>query len=399
VGVRLTAIGWNVICLPDANDTAAAAGALDQAKAHVAGPTIIVVQSMIGFGAPKKAGTREARGEPLGDEEARGAKARHAWMDLMARYRERYRALARELDMIDRHELPEGWDSDIPVFPADAKGVASRESSRKVLNAIARRVPWMIGGAADLAPSTKSSLTFEGAGSFEADSYGGRNLRPGIREHATGSICDDIAMFGLRAYGSGFLIFSDYMRASNRLPAIMELLVIYIFIHDSIGAGEDGPTHQPVEQLASLRALPGMIVLRPADADEVAKAWRVMIRLRDRPTCLVLSRQALPTIDRGRCAPASGVARGAYVVADCDGFPAVVLMATSSELSLYLGAYETLTAEGAKARVVSMPGWKLFEVQDESYRDAVLPPASGAGGLWSRRRPWAGTAMAARAAR
>ncbi len=405
VGARLGAMGWNVIHLPDANDTAAVAAALDQAKAHTAGPTMIVVHSIIGFGAPKKAGTKAAHGEPLGDEEIRGAKrsygwpedsqflvpdgvhqrfaavmgkrgeaARHDWMDLLARYREQYPDLAREIDMIDRHELPEGWDSDIPVFPADEKGIASRDSSQKVLNAIAKHVPWMIGGAADLAPSTKSNLTFDGAGSFEADNYGGRNLHFGIREHAMGSICNGLALSGLRAYGSGFLIFSDYMKAPIRLSAIMELPVIYIFTHDSIGVGEDGPTHQPIEQLVTLRAIPGMYVFRPADANEVAESWRVVMHLDDRPACLSLSRQALPTIDRGKYAPATGVARGAYVLADCDGPPAVILMGTGSEVSLCMGAYEALTAEGVKARVVSMPCWELFEAQDQAYRDEVLPP-------------------------
>ena len=406
VGARLGAMGWNIIHLPDANDTAAVAAALDQAKAQTAGPTMIVVHSIIGFGAPKKAGTKAAHGEPLGDEEIRGAKrsygwpedsqflvpdgvhqrfaavmgqrgeaARHDWMDLLARYREQYPDLAREIDMIDRHELPEGWDSEIPVFPTDEKGIASRDSSQKVLNAIAKHVPWMIGGAADLAPSTKSNLTFDGAGSFEADNYGGRNLHFGIREHAMGSICNGLALSGLRAYGSGFLIFSDYMKAPIRLSAIMELPVIYIFTHDSIGVGEDGPTHQPIEQLVTLRAIPGMYVFRPADANEVAEAWRVVMHLDDRPACLSLSRQALPTIDRSKYAPASGVASGAYVLADCDGPPAVILMGTGSEVSLCMGAYEALTAEGVKARVVSMPCWELFETQDQAYRDEVLPPA------------------------
>ena len=404
VGERLAAMGWHVLHVADANDTAAVAAALDDAKAETGRPTLIVVHSIIGFGAPKKAGTREAHGEPLGDEEIRGAKrnygwpedaqflvpdgvyerfsavlgargaaARHAWMDLLASYRRDYPELAAELDMIDQHKLPEGWDADIPVFPADAKGVASRDSSQKVLNAIAKRVPWLMGGAADLAPSTKSNLTFEGAGSFEADNYGGRNFHFGIREHAMGSACNGIALSGIRAYGSGFLIFSDYMKAPIRLSSIMELPVIYIFTHDSIGVGEDGPTHQPIEQIVSLRGIPGMIVLRPADANEVAEAWRVVMHLHDRPACLVLSRQALPTIDREKYAPASGVARGAYVLADCDGTPAVILMGTGSEISLCMGAYEALKAEGIAARVVSMPSWELFEAQDEAYRESVLP--------------------------
>ncbi len=406
VGARLGAMGWHVIHVADANDTAAIAKALDDAKAVTSGPMIIVVQSVIGFGAPKKAGTREAHGEPLGDEEikgakrsygwpedaqflvpdgvhqrfaevmgSRGAKARTEWMDLFSRYREAYPELAREIEMIDRHELPDGWDSEIPVFPADPKGVASRDSSQKVLNAIAKHVPWLIGGAADLAPSTKSNLTFDGAGSFEPDNYGGRNLHFGIREHAMGSIVNGMALSGLRSYGSGFLIFSDYMKAPIRLSAIMELPVIYIFTHDSIGVGEDGPTHQPIEQLVSLRAIPGMVVLRPADANEVAEAWRVVMQLHDRPACLILSRQALPTIDRSKYGAASGVAKGAYVVADCAGTPEVILMATGSELSLCMGAYDTLTAEGTKARVVSMPSWELFEAQGEDYRNEVLPPA------------------------
>ena len=405
VGARLGAMGWHVIHVADANDTTAVAKALDDAKAVATGPTIIVVHSIIGYGAPKKAGTREAHGEALGAEEvkgakrnygwpedaqflvpdgvhqrfaeimgARGSKARHAWMDLLTQYRTAYPVLAAEIEMIDRHELPAGWDSDIPVFPADAKGIASRDSSQKVLNAIAKHVPWMIGGAADLAPSTKSNLTFEGAGSFEAETYGGRNLHFGIREHAMGSIVNGIALSGMRAYGSGFLIFSDYMKAPIRLSAIMELPVIYIFTHDSIGVGEDGPTHQPIEQLVALRAIPGMIVLRPGDANEVAEAWRITMHQHDRPVSLILSRQALPTIDRSKFAPASGVAKGAYVVADCDGAPAVILMATGSELALCMGAYETLTTEGMKARVVSMPSWELFEQQPEAYRNEVLPP-------------------------
>ncbi len=406
VGARLAAMGWHVIHVDDANDTAAVAQALDEAKAVTTGPTIIVVHSIIGYGAPKKAGTREAHGEPLGDEEitrrqaqlrlaggcaipgagrrapafrrgdGRARRQGPARVDGPADALPRaYPDLADEIEMIDRHELPEGWDSDIPVFPADAKGVASRDSSQKVLNAIAKHVPWMIGGAADLAPSTKSNLTFDGAGSFEADNYGGRNLHFGIREHAMGSIVNGIALSGMRSYGSGFLIFSDYMKAPIRLSAIMELPVIYIFTHDSIGVGEDGPTHQPIEQLVSLRAIPGMIVLRPADANEVAEAWRVAMQLHDRPARLILSRQALPTIDRSKFASAAGVAKGAYIVADCEGTPAVILMGTGSELALCMGAYETLTAEGVKARVVSMPSWELFEQQDEAYRDEVLPPA------------------------
>ncbi len=406
VGARLGAMGWNVIHVDDANDTSKVKAALEAAKAVTTGPTIIVVHSIIGYGAPKKAGTREAHGEPLGDEEIRGAKrsygwpedaqflvpdgvherfaevmgargaaARKEWVELLARYREAYPALAAEIDMIDRHELPDGWDADIPVFPADPKGTASRDSSQKVLNAVAKHVPWLLGGAADLAPSTKSNLTFDGAGSFEADNYGGRNLHFGIREHAMGSIVNGIALSGIRSYGSGFLIFSDYMKAPIRLSAIMELPVIYIFTHDSIGVGEDGPTHQPIEQIVALRAIPGMIVLRPADANEVAEAWRATMMQHERPVSLVLSRQPLPTIDRTKFASAKGVHQGAYTVADCEGTPAVILMGTGSELALCMGAWEALKAEGVKARVVSMPSWELFEAQDEAYRESVLPSA------------------------
>ncbi len=404
VGQRFESYNWHVQHVADANDTAAVAAALDAAKAETSRPSMIIVHSVIGYGAPKKAGTKEAHGEPLGDEEirgakraygwpedaqflvpdgvyehfaegvgARGAKLRHEWMDMLTRYRAEYPDLAREIDMIDRHELPEGWDADIPVFPADPKGLASRESSQKVLNAIAKHVPWMIGGAADLAPSTKSNLTFDGAGSFEPDNYGGRNLHFGIREHAMGSVCNGIALSGMRSYGSGFLIFSDYMKAPIRLSSIMELPVIYIFTHDSIGVGEDGPTHQPIEQLVALRSIPGMVVLRPADANEVAEAWRFAMQLTHHPSCLIMSRQALPTIDRSKYAPASGVAKGGYILADTDGTPDVILIGTGSEVGLCMSAHATLTAEGIKARVVSMPSTELFEEQPEEYREQVLP--------------------------
>jgi transketolase len=405
VGKRFESYHWHVLHVADANDTAAFAKALDDAKAVTDRPTMIIVHSIIGWGAPHKAGTREAHGEALGAEEvrgakraygwpedaqflvpdgvyqrfaevmgARGAKLRAEWMDMLTRYRAEYPELAAEIDMIDHHQLPAGWDADIPVFPADAKGIASRDSSQKVLNAIAKHVPWMIGGAADLAPSTKSNLTFEGSGgSFGPDNYGGRNLHFGIREHAMGSICNGIALSGMRAYGSGFLIFSDYMKAPIRLSAIMELPVIYIFTHDSIGVGEDGPTHQPIEQLVALRSIPGMVVLRPADANEVAEAWKVAMQLTHHPACLVLSRQALPTLDRTKYAPAAGVAKGAYILADCDGTPEVIMIATGSEVSLCVTAYETLKAEGIKARVVSMPSTDLFENQPEAYRESVLP--------------------------
>ncbi len=405
VGARFGAYGWNVIHLEDANDTVGLRAALQEAELASDRPTMIVVRSVIGYGAPKKAGTREAHGEPLGEEEvraakraygwpedaqfrvpdgvrahfdsqvgARGAHLRRDWMAMFERYREAYPELAAEIDQMDHHHLPEGWDRELPVFPADPKGVASRDSSQKVLNAIAKQVPWLIGGAADLAPSTKSNLTFDGAGSFQPGSYGGRNMHFGIREHAMGSICNGMALAGLRAYASGFLIFSDYMKPPIRLAAIMELPVIYIFTHDSIGVGEDGPTHQPIEQLIALRSVPGLVVIRPADANEVIEGWRVAMGSQHKPTVFALSRQALPTFDRTVYAPASGLAKGAYVMGDCDGTPEVILIGTGSEVSLCVGAYEALKAEGVGARVVSMPSWELFEEQDQAYRDSVLPP-------------------------
>ncbi len=405
VGKRFEGYGWNVTHLDDANDTAGMTAALREAEGVADRPTLIIVHSVIGYGAPKKQGTKEAHGEPLGDEEikaakrfygwpedeqflvpkgvrerfsehvgARGRKLRDEWTDMLARYREQFPDLARELDQMDRHELPEGWDQDIPSFPADEKGIASRNSSQTVLNAIAPHVPWLFGGAADLAPSTKSNLTFQGAGSFQAGDYTGRNLHFGIREHAMGSIVNGIALSGIRAYGSGFLIFSDYMKPPIRLAAIMELPVIYIFTHDSIGVGEDGPTHQPIEQLISLRAIPGMVVLRPGDANEVAEAWRVAMTSRHHPVALILSRQNLPTLDRAKYASSEGVSRGAYVLADSPD-PKVILIGTGSELSLCVGAYEALKQDGIAARVVSMPSWELFEEQDETYREQVLPRA------------------------
>jgi transketolase len=405
VAARFAALGWHVQDVPDVNDTEAVAAAIEQARAVTDRPSFIRLHSIIGFGAPKKAGTREAHGEALGDEEVRGAKRaygwpedaqflvpdgvmehfadgigrrgaeqRARWMEMLERYKREYPDLAAELEMINQHTLPQGWDKDIPSFDADEKGIASRDSSQKVLNAIAKNIPWMLGGAADLAPSTKSNLTFDSAGSFEADNHAGRNLHFGIREHAMGSICNGMALAGLRVYGSGFLIFSDYMKPPIRLSAIMELPVVYIFTHDSIGVGEDGPTHQPIEQLVSLRAIPGMIVLRPADANEVAEAWRVVAQLKEQPACLALSRQKLPTLDRKKYAPASGVAKGAYILAESGGTPDVIIIATGSEVSLAAGAYEAALAEGIKARLVSFPSWELFDSQPEEYRRSVLPP-------------------------
>jgi transketolase len=305
----------------------------------------------------------------------RGRKLHQEWNALFKSYRGKHTDLADRIGLMQRRELPEGWDADLPVFAADAKGLATRDSSGKVLNAVASHHPWLIGGAADLAPSTKTHLAFEGAGDLEADTPGGRNLHFGVREHAMGAILNGLVLSKIRAFGAGFLIFSDYMKPPIRLAALMELPVVYVFTHDSIGVGEDGPTHQPIEQLLALRSVPGLIMLRPADANEVAEAWRLIIGLRHQPACLALSRQALPTLDRARYAPAAGLARGAYVLADApDGKPAVILIGTGSEVALCVDAYEELKREGVPARVVSMPSWELFEQQDQAYRDDVLPP-------------------------
>ncbi len=403
-GTRFLGYGWNVLRVRDANDRAAVAAAIEQFEAEPGRPTLIIVESHIGYGAPHKQDTREAHGEPLGEEEIKGAKrfygwpedakflvpdgvrehfaagigargkaAHDAWKAMFERYRAEYPELAAEFEMIQRRELPPGWESVIPTFPADPKGVASRDSSGKVLNAIAGKVDWVLGGAADLAPSTKTNLNDNT--SFEAGNYGGRNFHFGVREHAMGAIVNGMVLSNLRAYGSGFLIFSDYMRGAIRLSAISELPVAWVFTHDSIGVGEDGPTHQPIEQLASLRGTPGMHTIRPCDANEVAEAWRLVMREKHHPTSLILSRQALPTWDRSKYASAEGLQRGAYVLADPpDGAPPdVILMGTGSEIALCIGAYETLTAEGKRARVVSMPCWDIFEQQDESYRRSVLP--------------------------
>jgi transketolase len=406
VAGRFLAYGWHVQRVSDANDRERVADAIAIAKRTNDRPSLIIIESHIGYGAPHKQDTSGAHGEPLGAEEvrlakrsygwpedaqflvpdgvykhfaegfgARGEKLRKAWTELFERYRSAYPELADECERMQRRDLPEAWDRDIPGFPADPNGIASRDSSARVLNAIAPRLPWLLGGAADLAPSTKTRLTFEGAGDFEADDHGARNFHFGIREHAMGSICNGLALSKLRPFGSGFLIFSDYMKPPIRLGAIMELPVVYVFTHDSIGVGEDGPTHQPVEQLAALRSIPGLIVLRPADANEVVEAWRVALSLKHEPACLILSRQNLPTFDRTRYAPASGARRGAYVLADAgSGQPEIILMATGSEVRLCVEVYERLAAEGVAARVVSMPSWELFELQDDAYRAAVLPP-------------------------
>jgi transketolase len=405
IAARFLAYGWNIRRVGDANDIDRIAQAIESFRRSHEAPTLIIVDSHIGYGSPHKHDSSAAHGEPLGAEEvrlakrsygwpedaqflvpdgvkehfaagigARGKQLRADWSTKLEAYRAAHPDLADQLERMQKRELPDGWDAELSNFPTDAKGMATRESSAVALNAIARRLPWLIGGAADLAPSTKTNLTFEGAGDFETGHYGGRNLHFGIREHAMGAIVNGLNLSKVRAYGSGFLIFSDYMKPPIRLSALMELPAIYIFTHDSIGLGQDGPTHQPVEQLVSLRAIPGLITLRPADANEVVEAWRVIIGLKHQPACLALSRQPLPTIDRARYAPAAGVARGAYVLADPEkGKPAVILIGTGSEVSLCLEVYEALKKEGIAARVVSMPSWELFEKQDQAYRNSVLP--------------------------
>ncbi|MCY4440865.1 MAG: transketolase, partial [Deltaproteobacteria bacterium] len=406
VATRFLGYGWNVVRVGDANDLEMLERAFLTFQDTTDRPTLVIVDSHIGYGSPNKQDTSGAHGEPLGAEEVKltkqrygwpedarfhvpdgvrehfregmgksGRSLRDAWFKRLEDYRTRYPELADELYRTQHRQLPEGWDRGLPDFPADAKGVSGRDASGTVLNVLARNVPWLMGGAADLAPSTKTRLTFEGAGDFSAENPAGRNLHFGVREHAMASILNGMALVKVRAYGSGFLIFSDYARGAIRLSALMELPVVHIFTHDSIGVGEDGPTHQPVEHLASLRAVPGLLVIRPGDANEVTAAWKVIMELHHEPAVLVLTRQALPTLDRGRYASADGVARGGYVLADAqDGKPEVLLLATGSEVSLCVEAYEALTAEGIKARVVSIPCWELFDDQEESYRNSVIPP-------------------------
>jgi transketolase len=406
VAARFRGYGWHVDRVADANDTAQLNLSLQGFLAREDQPTLIIVDSHIGYGSPHKQDSHTAHGEPLGAEEvrltkrnygwpedaqflvpdevvarleaifgARGARERNRWLQMFDSYRQAFPALATGLLQMQRRELPVGWDATLPHFDADSKGLAGRDASQQVLNAIAENLPWLLGGSADLAPSTKTRLTFAGAGDFSARDRSGRNLHFGVREHAMGSILNGLSLSKLRPFGSGFLIFSDYMRPAIRLSALMELPVIYIFTHDSIGVGEDGPTHQPVEQLATLRAIPGLITLRPADANEVVESWRVIMSLQHQPVVLVLSRQALPTLDRTRYGAANGVARGAYVLADADGGkPDVLLLASGSEVSLCVSVYETLKSEGVKARVVSMPSWELFERQSLDYRNTVIPP-------------------------
>ena len=423
VATRFIAYGWNVVRVGDANDVERLSRALETFQNTHDRPTLIIVDSHIAWGSPNKQDTHAAHGEPLGEEEIRLTKKNYGWPEdakflvpdgvyqhfadgigkrgyelhaqwikLWERYSKEHPKLADDMVKIQKRELPNGWDKDLPTFPADPKGMAGRDASGKTLNALAKNVPWLIGGAADLAPSTKTRLTFDGAGDFgsaKADvdphapagtvvSYAGRNFHFGIRELAMGSILNGMSLSKVRPYGSGFMVFSDFSRPAIRLAAIMEIPVIYVFTHDSIGVGEDGPTHQPIEHLAALRAIPGLITIRPGDANEMAEAWRLVMRLRHEPACIIASRQAVPTLDRSKYAPASGVAKGAYVLA-CnapDGKPSVILMATGSEVPLAVEAYEKLKAEGVKARVVSMPSWEVFEHQTKEYRESVLPPTS-----------------------
>jgi transketolase len=406
VAARFIAYGWNVTTVADANDLGQVARALHAFKAENERPTLILVHSHIGYGSPVE-DTPMAHGEPLGvaavkatkrflgmPEDAgffvpdgiydwfangagtRGQKARNAWQATFDAYRGAYPQLADEIGKMQHRTLPDGWQAALPTFPPDRNGIATRDSSGQVLNAIAQAVPWLLGGSADLSPSTKTHLAFQGAGELQPDDRAGRNLHFGIREHAAAAVANGMALTKLRPFWSGFLIFSDYARGAIRLSALMEIPVLHIFTHDSIGVGEDGPTHQPVEQLASLRAMPGLLVFRPADANEVAETWRIVAALRHEPAALILSRQALPTLDRSQLGAASGVAKGAYILADPGGGePDAILLATGSEVHLALAARNELEAGGISARVVSMPCWELFDRQPQEYQDAVLPRA------------------------
>jgi transketolase len=407
IAARFLGYGWNVLRVGDANDIERIENALDIFRKTKERPTFIVLDSHIGYGSPHKQDTAAAHGEPLGDEEvrltkrsygwpedakflvpdgvyehfaagigARGAKARQQWTELFAAYRSKYPELATEIEQMQRRELPAGWDRNLPSFPADPKGIAGRDASAKVLNVLAQNIPWFLGGSADLGPSNKTTLTYEGAGDFEAGSPGGKNLHFGIREHAMAATVNGLSLSKLRPFGATFFIFSDYARPAIRLSALMELPTIFVFTHDAMGdKGEDGPTHQPVEHLASLRAIPGLVTLRPADANEVVEAYRYILQLRHEPAVLALSSQPLPTLDRKKYAPASGVARGAYVLAEAPGAnPEVIIIASGSEVSLAVQAHEKLIADGIRSRVVSMPSWDIFDHQTQEYRDNVLPP-------------------------
>ena len=406
VATRFLGYGWNLLRVADANDTDRIQLALDVFRKTKGRPTLIILDSHIGYGSPHKHDTAAAHGEPLGEEEVRltkrfyawpedakflvpggvyehfaagvgerGAKARQEWLKLFDAYKATYPELAAEVEQMQRRELPAGWDRNLPVFPADPKGIAGRDASGKVLNVLAQNIPWFIGGSADLGPSTRTLLTYDGAGDLEPETPGGKNMHFGIREHSMAAIVNGLSLSKLRPFGATFFIFSDYARPAIRLAAIMELPTIFVFTHDAMGDGEDGPTHQPVEQLASLRAIPGLVTLRPADANEVVEAYRYVMQLRHKPAVLALSRQPLPTFDRKKYAPASGVARGAYVLADAPGGnPEVILIASGSEVSLVVSAHEALVAEGIRSRVVSIPSWDIFEDQSPNYRDSVLPP-------------------------
>jgi transketolase len=406
IAARFLGYGWNVLRVGDANDIDLIEHALKVFQQTKGRPTFIILDSHIGYGSPHRQDTAAAHGEPLGEEEvrltkrsygwpedakflvpdgvrehfaagigARGAKAREQWTELFGSYRAKYSGLAIESDQMQRHELPRDWDRNLPVFPADQKGIAGRDASGKVLNVLAQNVPWFLGGSADLGPSNKTTLKYEGAGDFQADSRGGKNLHFGIREHAMAAIVNGLALTKIRPFGATFFIFSDYARPAIRLSALMELPCIFVFTHEAMGDGEDGPTHQPVEQLVSLRAMPGLVTLRPCDANEVVEAYRYIMQLRHQPAVLALSRQPLPTLDRSKYASASGLARGAYVLADVPGGnPELILIATGSEVSLVVEAQDQLLAEGIRSRVVSMPSWDLFEHQSREYRDSVLPP-------------------------
>jgi transketolase len=407
VATRFIGQGWNVTRVGDANDLELLNRAFEAFQREQERPTLVIVDSHIGYGAPGVQDTAAAHGEPLGEDEvrlakrsygwpedahflipdavverfaagvgARGGALREEWEGLFERYRAKHPELADQLERMQRRELPEGWDRGLPEFEADEKGVATRKASGAALNTIAQNVPWLVGGAADLEGSTSVGLTFEGAGVVSPDDRAGRYLYFGVREHGMACAVNGLSLSKLRPYGATYLIFSDYAREPIRLSALMEIPAIWIFTHDSIGLGEDGPTHQPVEQLASLRAMPGLVTIRPCDANEAVEAWRVLMQMRHSPVALVLTRQNVPTLDRSRYAPASGLARGAYVMADPpNSDPDLILISSGSEVQLCTGAYEQLTAEGAKVRVVSMPSWELFDQQPPEYREEVLPPS------------------------
>ena len=403
---RFVGLGWNIVQVADGNDLEALAKAYENFQQCDDRPTLIIVKTTIGFGSPNKADTSGVHGSALGADEIRLTKSAYGWPEdesfvvpeevvehfrgtlgdrgqaacedwdgLYKKYQAKYPQQAAEIEQILNQELPQGWDADLPEFPADEKGIATRSSSGKTLNAIAGRIPWLVGGSADLAPSTNTLLTYDDVGHFSAENYAGRNFHFGIREHGMAAIVNGMVQSGLRGYGATFFVFSDYLRPSMRLSALMGVPAIYVFTHDSIGVGEDGPTHQPVEQLAAARAIPNLVVLRPGDANEVAQAWRLALQQTKRPTALVLTRQNVPTLDRSKFTSAEGVARGGYVVTkDEGGAPQVLLLATGSELSLAITAHQLLANEGIRARVVSMPSFELFEEQNEKYRNEVLPP-------------------------